>query len=365
MLKKQLLTLIIVATVIGGSLGAVYFILNPGVIPLENYDWSEGPPSWQLIDANAQGLTRNYPTYLKGARFGNWVTNGTQGDIIQSNFEIKERIHANLYALNLVYIYENGTIHPIGEDTSMNDTYLRYIMAEGILAKRAGFAVYLMARAFPGTETPVFDNWSDMLNCLNLWKPYVETLATLAEKYKFEYFDPYVELDNVVRVGTMVFNETATDILNQYYSDYLNITRQHFNGKVITQIAGVGEWIANLTLSDYDMVGCLITNALLPLEGENNVSTLMETYLTIMEEYSTNNSIPWVVSELWIYYAEGYGIDNWSTYQKECYQIFFNLIEGEEITNKPSGVIIMDWNWENNTKIKDTLAEAVVAENFQ
>lgn len=340
---------------------ALFFVgLTGGVPSLENWDWTKGPPSWEVIDANAKNLQRSYVTYLKGG-----VTKGIQptapnvSEVIEENLAMKDRINANTYQVRFYYVYaENKTFQALGPEGL--DYWKRLVMAEGVLAKRAGYAVALHCALSNGGNLE--NTTDDIDNFLTKGRDAAVELAELAEKYQFEYFCLH-EFDN--ELHSVTGNITRVyGLLNDSFPEYAQDIRQVFNGKIFTQIALSTFDFTKLNVSSLDFFGVLVQNL---GQEVSAVKSMLNQTVTKAETLSSTSGKGWLISECWFGKTHN-GNNSDVEYQGDCFSITFDCLENNA-TIKPIGFLIFSWNFDDPDAfypaIINTLSETMVKDYFQ
>ena len=344
------------------------------LVTLDNYDWSKGLPSWDVLNNTAMNLTRLELDFLKGAVSAGLFYSGPTDSInesqLQENLAMKNRIGANVYEARLSFVYRNGRFQPPGPEGESADVFLRSVMTDGLLAKKAGLAVNLALGFFPENG---FQSVEELRKALDAWENVVVDVAVLAEKYKFEYFNPCGELDHVLRVdsGLRLPEETIVEILNEYYPKYFSAARKVFNGKLVTQLGDVFEAlkdsILSYDLSDVDMVGMLVGDKISWFDEERFRNDMMKN-IEIMRTLCEKNNNTWYVSEVWFYDDKPVTQEKLQK-QADCFKTLFSIIKSvnSSVTKGPYGVMIMNWNLREEEIFADIInkpAEKVVAEFF-
>ncbi|RLI41459.1 hypothetical protein DRO64_07495 [Candidatus Bathyarchaeota archaeon] len=164
-------------------------------VTLDDYNWSIGIPSWKVLNYTAEGLKRIKIDFLKGAvSAGLYTPNQPVNEtLIKENLLMKEKLNATVYAVRFILQYKNGEFYAPGAEEPKIDDYLRSVMADCLMAKKAGLAVLLEASFIPeGLES-----LKDLREALDKWQTVIGKLAEISERYKFEFFAPLSGFDRL------------------------------------------------------------------------------------------------------------------------------------------------------------------------
>ncbi|MCD6325331.1 hypothetical protein J7L97_03485, partial [Candidatus Bathyarchaeota archaeon] len=208
-------------------------------VTLEDYDWSKGAPSWEVLNNTAENLTRIEIDFLKGAISAGLFDPGPFRPVnetaIEENLLMKQRLNVTVYAARFMLVYRDGEFYTLGSETRDIDRYLRAVMADCIMAKKAGLAVHLSASFFSESS---FKSVDELRKALGDWQTIVRRLAGLSERYKFEFFNPFGELDHFLRVDCRLkmSEEDIIKLVNEYHAKYASTVRSVFKGKLVTQL---------------------------------------------------------------------------------------------------------------------------------
>ena len=157
------------------------------LVTLDNYNWSIGIPSWKVLNYTAEGLERIKIGFLKGAvSAGLYTSNPNQPvneALIKENLLMKEKLNATVYAVRFTLQYKNGEFYASGAEEPKIDDYLRAVVADCLMAKKAGLAVYLEARLI----LEGLGSLKDLREVLDKWQTVIGELAEISERYKFEF----------------------------------------------------------------------------------------------------------------------------------------------------------------------------------
>ncbi len=336
-------------------------------VSLYAYAWND-LPTWDLIDSWAANLSRSYPEVLKGVspRLVWGERREEARNIIQENLESR-RIGTNVWDINLMsFSYREGRFWPpVPEDDygRAMDEVLRVLAANGVIAKRSGFAVHLALGFLP--EHP-FTSKAELVDALEQWCEIVETTASIAERYKFEYLAPCSELDHVIRFESdlRLSEDEVRELYNSYSVRYRNIAKKLFSGKIEAKLGdvfpGISETIKAYDFSGADLVGFATGSPVNrdPESFREDLTSQIET----MREVARVSGLDWYVSEVWIF-GQGEADSEGLGRQAQLYQVFCDAIRDTEC----EGVNIRFWNLREEglwSDIMDTPSEDVVATLF-
>jgi len=344
------------------------------LVTLENYDWSEGVPSWEILNRTAENFTRIEIPFLKGAISAGLFDPGPNQPVnetaIKENLLMKQRLNATVYAARFILLYRDGEFYTLGSETRDIDRYLRAVMTDCIMAKKGGLAVHLDAGFFSELG---FQSVDELRKALDNWQMIVRRLAELSEKYKFEFFNPFGELDHFLRVDCRleISEEDIIKLVNEYHSKYASTVRSVFKGKLVTQLGDAHpffrESLFSYNLSSVDLVGILVGSKISLFDDERFRNDLLET-AGIMRELCQRWNNSWYISEAWFYDDKPVTEEKLKK-QSECLEVLFNVIGqlDSSVYRGPVGVLIMDWNLREEDIFADVIgrpAELTIREFF-
>jgi len=344
------------------------------LVTLENYDWNKGVPSWEVLNRTAENLTRIEISFLKGAISAGLFDPGPNQPVnetaIEENLLMRTRLNASVYVARFMLLYRDGDFYTLGLETRDIDRYLRAVMADCIMGKKAGLAVHLEAGFFSGSG---FQSVDEIRKALDDWQLIVRRLAELSEKYKFEFFNPFGELDHFLRVDCRLKmpEENIINFVNEYHSKYALTVRSVFKGKLVTQLGDAHpifrESLFSYNLSCVDLVGVLVGSKISLFEEERFRNDLLET-ADIMGELCQRWNNSWYISEVWFYDDKPVTEDKLKK-QSECFKALFNVIRQLDpaVYRGPVGMLIMNWNLREDEIFANVIgrpAEATIREFF-
>ena len=348
---------------------------QPALETLDNYDWDKGLPSWDVLNNTASNFTRITGIgFMKSAvPTGLFVDDPSMPineSLIEENLAVKDRLHANVYEVRLSFIYKDGGFYPPGPEDVKTNVFLRSIMTDGVLAKKTGLAVHLTAGFFPENG---FKNLDELYNALDKWEEIINKTAAFAEQYKFEYFNPFGELDHVIRMDSNLDlpENTIVEIFNTYHPRYAKTVRNWFNGKIVTQLGDVYPALKNsilsYNLSNVDIIG-ILTGSKLSEFNENLYRIDMMENIGIMRDLCEKYNKSWYISEAW-FWDEKPVTQEKLMQQVTCFETLFDLINStnKTLNRGPFGLFIMNWNLDEEDIFADIIdrpAENVVAKFF-
>ncbi|HIE18748.1 TPA: hypothetical protein EYP75_03380 [Candidatus Bathyarchaeota archaeon] len=344
------------------------------LLTLENYDWSKGVPSWEVLNSTAENLTRIKIDFLKGAISAGLFDPGPNQPLnettIKENLLMKQRLNATVYAARFMLVYRDGKFYTLGSETRDIDRYLRAVMADCIMAKKAGLVVHLDASFLSGSG---FRSVDELRKALDDWQTIVRRLAGLSEEYKFEFFNPFRDLDHFLRVdcGLKMSEEEVIKLVNEYHSKYASTVRSIFKGKLVAQLRDAHplfrESLFAYNLSSVDLVGILVGSKISLFEETRFRNDLLET-AGIMRELCQRWNNSWYISEIWFYDNKPVTEEKLKK-QSECLEALFNVIRqlDPSVYRGPVGVLIMNWNLREGEIFADIIgrpAESAIKEFF-
>jgi len=336
------------------------------LVTLENYDWSNGVPSWEVLNRTAENLTRIEIDFLKGAISAGLFDPGLNEPVnetaIEENLLMKQRLNATVYAARFMLLYKDGEFYTLGSETRDIDRYLRAVMTDCIMAKKMGLAVHLSVSFFSESD---FQSIDELRRALDNWQTIVRRLAELSEKYKFEFFNPFGELDHFLRVDCRLkmSEEDIIKLVNEYHSKYASTVRSVFKGKLVTQLGDAHplfrESLFAYNLSSIDLVGVLVGSKISLFEETRFRNDFMGT-AGIMRELCQRWNNSWYISEAWFYDDKPVTEDKLKK-QSECLEALFNVIRqlDPSVYRGPVGVLIMDWNLREDQIFADIIGRPV------
>ncbi|RJS87814.1 hypothetical protein CW704_01745 [Candidatus Bathyarchaeota archaeon] len=343
-------------------------------VTLEDYDWSKGAPSWEVLNNTAENLTRIEIDFLKGAISAGLFDPGPFRPVnetaIEENLLMKQRLNATVYAARFMLVYRDGEFYTLGSETRDIDRYLRAVMADCIMAKKAGLAVHLSASFFSESG---FKSVDELRKALDDWQTIVGRLAGLSERYKFEFFNPFGELDHFLRVDCRLkmSEEDIIKLVNEYHSKYASTVRSVFKGKLVTQLGDAHpifrDSLYAYNLSCVDLVGILVGSKISLFDEERFGNDLLET-AGIMRELCQRWNNSWYISEVW-FYDDKPATEEKLKRQSECFESLFKVIRhlDPSVYRGPVGVLIMNWNLREDKIFADIInrpAESTIKEFF-
>ena len=344
------------------------------LVTLENYDWNKGVPSWEVLNRTAENLTRIKINFLKGAISAGLFDPGPNRPVnkstIKENLSVKQRLNATVYAARFILLYRNGEFYTLGLETRDIDRYLRAVMADCLMAKKAGLAIHLSASFLPKSG---FQSIDELRKALDKWQKIVKMLAELSERYKFEFFNPFGELDHFLRVECQlkISEDDVVKLVNEYHSKYASAIKSVFRGKLVTQLGDAHpafrNSLASYNLSCVDLVGILVGSKISLFKEERFRNDFLET-ADIMRSLCLKWNNSWYISEVWFYDDKPVTEEKLKK-QSECFKVLFNLIQqlNPSVYRGPVGVLIMNWNLREYgifADIMDRPVESIIKEFF-
>jgi len=344
------------------------------MVTLDNYDWSQGVPSWEVLNETAESLTRIHVELLYGAISAGLFDPGPYSPLnktlIEENLSMKLRLNATVYPTRFILLYRDGGFYTLGSNDPNIDRYLRAVMIDCIMAKKAGLAVHLAASFIPESG---FESVSELRQALDDWDHIVKRLAALAEEYRFEFFNPNGELDHFLRVdsGLKLSEAEVIDLFNEYSSKYAATTKAVFTGETVTQLGDAHpvfrESLLSYNLSCMDLVGILTGAKTSLFDADQFQSDLLET-AGIMKDLCQEWDNRWYISEVWFYEDKPVTGEKLEQ-QSLCFEVLFDTLRqmNPEAYGGPVGVLVMDWNLREEQIFADVInrpAEQVIQEFF-
>jgi len=343
-------------------------------LTLENYDWNKGLPSWEVLNRTAENLTRIKIDFLKGAISAGLFDPGPNQPVnetaIKENLLMKQQLNATVYAARFILLHRDGEFYTLGSETHDIDRYLRAVMTDCIMTKKTGLAVHLTAGFFPESG---FKSVDELRRALDNWQTIVRILAELSEKYKFEFFNPFNELDHFLRADCQLKmpEEEIIKLVNEYHSKYASTVRSVFKGKLVTQLGDAHplfrESLSAYNLSSVDLVGVLVGSKISLFEEKGFLNDFLET-ASMMNELCQRWNNSWYISEVWFYDDKPVSEEKLEK-QSECLEVLFNAIGqlDPSVHRGPVGVLIMNWNLREEEIFADIInrpAESTIKEFF-
>ena len=320
-------------------------------VTLEDYDWSKGAPSWEVLNNTAENLTRIEIDFLKGAISAGLFDPGPFRPVnetaIEENLLMKQRLNATVYAARFILLHRDGEFYTLGSETHDIDRYLRAVMTDCIMTKKTGLAVHLTAGFFPESG---FKSVDELRRALDNWQTIVRILAELSEKYKFEFSNPFNKLDHFLRADCQLKmpEEEIIKLVNEYHSKYASTVRSVFKGKLVTQLGDAHplfrESLSAYNLSSVDLVGVLVGSKISLFEEKGFLNDFLET-ASMMNELCQRWNNSWYISEVWFYDDKPVSEEKLEK-QSECLEVLFNAIGqlDPSVHRGHVGVLIMNWN---------------------
>ena len=342
-------------------------------VTLDDYNWSIGIPSWKVLNYTAEGLKRIKIDFLKGAvSAGLYTPNPNQPvneTLIKENLLMKKKLNATVYAVRFILQYKNGEFYAPGAEEPKIDDYLRSIMTDCLMAKKAGLAVLLEASFIPeGLE-----NLKDLREALDKWQTVIGKLAEISERYKFEFFAPLSGFDRLLRVecGLKLPEDKIAAIINEYYPRYTALIRQIFKGKIIAHLRNahpdLSGSISAYNLSCFDLIGITIGSSIASFDEErfqNDFFAIANMMRDLCEEWSNR----WYIGEV-LFYDKRPITEEKLEGQSRCYDVLLNAVRRIDPSTYrgPDGIIIGSWNLRVEgvfAEVMNRPAEAIIREFF-
>ncbi len=344
------------------------------MVTLDNYDWNKGVPSWEVLNNTAESLTRIHVELLYGAisagLFDLPPFQPLNETLIEENHSMKSRLNATVYPTRFMLLYRDGGFYTLGSNDPNIDRYLRAVMTDCIMAKKAGLAVHLAASFFSDSG---FESVNELRQALDDWDRIVRRLAALSEKYKFEFFNPIGELDHFLRVdsGLNLPEREVIELFNEYSSKYAATTKAFFKGKTVIQLGDAHpafrESLLSYDLSCMDLVGILTGSKISLFDAGQFQNDLLET-AGIMKDLCQEWNNSWYISEIW-FYDDKPVTEEKLEQQSRCFEALFDTLRqiDPEVHRGPAGVLIMNWNLHEEQIFADVInrpAESVIQAFF-